>query len=138
MKRIIIVPLVLLVMTLCIAMHAETQSACEVKDQQDSTINVIAWFNKHDTVTYRVNECSWKLNDKDTVLSTSFSMIARVNVVDSTATGYKMEYTFLDFPTNTLPNSASAIERFENQITERLVKKIVGKPFISRRMNMDR
>ncbi len=116
----------MLAMTIGMAMHGETPSAPETAASPDSTINVIAWFNKHDTVTYRVNESSWKLTGTDTVLTASYSMIVRINVVDSTANGYKMDYTFLDFPTDALPDSASAIDRFQNQITDKLARKIVG------------
>lgn len=116
----------MLAMTIGMAMHGETPSAPETTASPDSIINVIAWFNKHDTVTYRVNESSWKLTGTDTVLTASYSMIARINIVDSTANGYKMDYTFLDFPTDALPDSASAIDRFQNQITDKLARKIVG------------
>lgn len=116
----------MLVMTISMATYGETPSTSEATVPQDSTINIIAWFNKHDTVTYRVNEYSWKLNDTDTVLTASYSMIARINVVDSTAKGYKMDYTFWDFPTDTLPDSASLIDKFQNQITDKLARKIVG------------
>lgn len=116
----------MLVMTISMAMHSEIPSPLETIVPQDSTINIIAWFNKHDTATYRVNEYSWKLNDTDTVLTASYSMIVSINVVDSTAKGYKMDYTFLDFPTDALPDSASVIDRFQNQITDRLARKIVG------------
>lgn len=116
----------MLAMTIGMAMHGETPSAPETTASPDSIINVIAWFNKHDTVSYRVNESSWKLTGTDTVLTASYSMIARINVVDSTANGYKMDYTFLDFPTDALPDSASAIDRFQNQITDKLARKIVG------------
>ena len=113
-------------MTINMTVHGETPSTPETTVPQDSTINIIAWFNKHDTVTYRVNEYIWKLNDTDTVLTASYSMIARINVVDSTAKGYKMGYTILDFPTDTLPDSASEIDRLQNQITDRLARKIIG------------
>lgn len=116
----------MLAMAIGTVTYGETPSAPETIDSQDSTINVIAWFNKHDTVTYRVGEYSWKLNDTDTVLTATYSMIARISVVDSTANGYKMDYTFLDFPTDTLPDSASAIDKFQNQITDKLARKIVG------------
>lgn len=116
----------MLVMTISMSIYGETPSAPEATESQDSTINVIAWFNKHDTVTYRVSESSWKLNGTDTVLTASYSMIARISVVDSTANGYKMDYTFLDFPAETLPDSASEIDRFQHQITDKLARKIVG------------
>lgn len=116
----------MLVMTISMAMHGETPSTLGTSAPQDSTINIIAWFNKCDTVIYRISEYSWKLNDTDTVLTASYSMIARINVVDSTAKGYKMDYTFLDFPTDTLLDSASEIDRFQNQITDKLARKIIG------------
>lgn len=116
----------MLVMTISMAVYGETPSTPETTAPEDSTINIIAWFNKHDTVTYRVNESSWELNDTDTVLTASYSMIARINVVDSTAKGYKMDYTFLDFPTDILPDSASMIDKFQNQITDKFARKIVG------------
>lgn len=93
---------------------------------QDSTINVIAWFNKNDTVTYWVNESVWTLDDVDTVRTASASMKVRINVVDSTANGYKMDYTFLEFPTEALPDTASALEIFQNQITANLGNKVLG------------
>lgn len=126
MKKIIIVTLFMLAMATSMALHSGTPSTQENTVPQDSTINVIAWFNKHDTVTYVVNESSWKLNGTDTVLTASYSMTARINVVDSTANGYKMDYTFLDFPTDPLPDSASTIDRFQKQITDKLARKIVG------------
>lgn len=122
MKKIIIVTLLMLAMAISMTLHSETPSTQENTVPQDSTINVIAWFNKHDTVTYVVNESSWKLNGTDTVLTASYSMTARINVVDSTANGYKMDYTFLEFPTDTLPDSASAIDRFQKQIPDKLAR----------------
>ena len=126
MKRIIIWPLLILVMTISMVMHGETPSSPEIASLQDSTINVIAWFNKHDTATYWVNESSWDINGNDTVRTSSVAMKVRINVVDSTANGYKMDYTFLEFPTDTLPDSASAIDRFQNQMISKLGRKIVG------------
>ncbi len=35
-------------------------------DDADSTVAVIAWFNKRDTMTYWINESSWKVKDGDT------------------------------------------------------------------------
>ena len=116
----------MLAITFSMATYGETTSTSEANPPQDSIINVIAWFNKCDTVTYWVNESSWKINDADTVRTASFSMKVRLNVVDSTANGYKMDYTFLEFPTDALPDSASAIDRFQNQIIGKLAQKIVG------------
>lgn len=53
-------------------------------------------------------------------------MKVRVNVIDSTAEGYKMDYTFLEFPAAVLSDSASAVEKFQNEIVTKLGNKIVG------------
>lgn len=93
---------------------------------EDSLVNVIAWFNKHDSVTYMVTETSWKFNGNDTVLKAGSQMKVLINVVDSTAEGYKMEYTFLDFPSVAVPDSASAVAKFQNQIIAKFADKIIG------------
>lgn len=126
MKSIIILPLLILAIAAGTAAHGEPQQPQENVAPQDSTIDVIAWFNRHDTVTYWVNESVWKISGTDTVRTASAAMKVRINVVDSTANGYKMDYTFLEFPTDTLPDSASDIERFQNQITAKLGSKIAG------------
>lgn len=126
MKKLLIFLLCMLALTVSTTVYGEASTLQENTAPQDSIINIIAWFNKHDTVTYWVYENSWKLNDTDTVLTASVSMKVRLNVVDSTANGYKMDYTFLEFPTDALPDSASAIDKFQNQITAKLGGKIVG------------
>ena len=126
MKKIILWLSCILAATVSIAVYGSASPQQSDSTAQDSTINIIAWFNKHDTVTYWVSESSWKINDTDTVRTASYSMKVRINVVDSTAEGYKMDYTFLEFPADTLPDSASAIEKYQNQITAKLADKIVG------------
>ena len=108
------------VMTISMAMHGQTPSTPENTAPQDSTINVIAWFNKRDTVTYRVNESSWKLNGTDTILTASYSMMVRINVVDSTSNGYKNHNTIMYFHTDKLTYSSYSIEKFKNKITDKL------------------
>ena len=126
MKKIILWLSCILVATVSIAVYGNPSSQQSDSAAQDSTINIIAWFNKHDTVTYWVSESSWKLNGSDTVRTASFAMKVRVNVVDSTAEGYKMDYTFLEFPATVLSDSASAVEKFQNEIVTKLGNKIVG------------
>ena len=126
MKKIILWLSCILVTTVSIAVYGNPSSQQSDSAAQDSTINIIAWFNKHDTVTYWVSESSWKINDTDTVRTASFAMKVRVNVVDSTAEGYKMDYTFLEFPAAVLSDSASAVEKFQNEIVTKLGNKIVG------------
>lgn len=91
---------------------------------QDSTLDVIGWFCNRDTVTYWIQESDWKLNKGDTIQTAGVSTNVMITVADSTATGYKMNYTFLDVRGDSLANSELA--DFQNKIVALLGKKIVG------------
>lgn len=127
MKKIIILPLLMLFVAISMVVRGEAASSQDNAATQDSTIDVIAWFNKHDTAIYCVDQTKWKINGADTALAASYRMFVRVNVVDSTAAGYKIDYTFMEFPPSIIPDSASAIEKFQSQISDKLSNKIVGK-----------
>lgn len=71
----------------------------------DSVVPVIAFFSKNDTMTYWMSEATWDVKGSDTTRTTSISTKVMINVTDSTKKGYKMEYTFLDFKTDTLQDS---------------------------------
>ena len=125
MKKILIWLLFMLAMTISISAQGETSKAQDNTEQKDTTINVIGWFSKHDTMTYWINESQWQVSDSDTIRTASASTKVRIVVTDSTAKGYKMVYTFLEFPTDTLPETASALAKFQNQITAKYGQKIV-------------
>lgn len=63
---------------------------------EDSVVNVVAYFCKGDTCEYWIYENEWKVNGKDTVKTLGVSTQVRLVVNDSTSKGYKMSYTFLD------------------------------------------
>lgn len=126
MNRIIIPALIVLTLAINLSVHGALTSPQTNVAPQDSTIEVVAWFNKNDTATYLVKQSSWKINETDTVMTSSVAMRVRLNVVDSTEAGYKMEYTFLEFPNDSLPDSAPASERLQHEITNRLAKRVVG------------
>ena len=115
---------------LTIAVSTTVRSAASPQQESvvdpDSTLCVIGWFNKCDTLTYWINESGWKIGGVDTVRTSSATVKVRVNVVDSTANGYKMEYTFLEFPTDTLPESAPFMQKFQNDLIAKVSKKIIG------------
>ena len=46
--------------------QTEFSTTKEVEDI-DSTLAVIAYFNKHDTLVYWISEAEWSVNGKDTV-----------------------------------------------------------------------
>lgn len=105
--------------------HAQTNHTQDTAtQQQDSTINVIGWFSKNDTVDYWISESQWKFNGIDTIKTAGLKTKVRLLVTDSTSTGYKMTYTFIDFIGDTIPNSP--LNDFQNRIAEKLGKKIAG------------
>ncbi len=103
--------------------HAESDSAESVA-MPDSTVAVIAWFNKRDTVTYWINEGEWKIKGTDTIKSAGINTKVMLTVADSTDEGYTMEYQFLNFQGDALADSE--LGALQNRIAEKLGKKIIG------------
>lgn len=105
--------------------HAETVAVHdEADDPRDSTLDVIGWFCKNDTLEYWINESSWKFNGADTIKTSGVSTLVRLVVTDSTASGYQMDYTFLKFESDSIADTP--IGNYHNRIVERLSNKIVG------------
>lgn len=44
----------------------------QTREESDSTVAVIAWFDMRDTMTYWINEGSWTVKDGDTTKSPEF------------------------------------------------------------------
>lgn len=96
----------------------------DVKSEEDSSIAVIAWFDKSDTLTYWISEGQWKVQDNDTVQTMGVWTKVMLTVTDSTKKGYDMEYRFLEFDSDTLPDSE--IGTFMNTIVAKLRQKVMG------------
>ena len=122
--KILILILSLLAISSGLTVYGESNPMQENAKPQDSTIDVIGWFNKYDTLTYWIHETSWRINGTDTVRTGLVSTKVRINVVDSTATGYKMDYAFLEFTTDT--TATTSLTDFQNKIIAKLGQKIVG------------
>lgn len=95
----------------------------DVTASQDSTLSVIGWFCKCDTAVYWIQEGEWSINNGDTIKTAGVSTKVMVTVTDSTATGYKMDYTFLDVRCDTLDNSE--LNERQNKIAL-IGKKLIG------------
>ena len=91
---------------------------------QDTALNVIAWFSKRDTVVYWIQESEWKIQPGDTVKRSGVSTQVMVTVIDSTAAGYKMDYTFMDVRGDSLADPE--LGGLQNRLVEYLGRKIVG------------
>ena len=88
------------------------------------TVEVIAWFNKCDTMVYWVSQGEWKVNEGDTVMTTGLSMKVMLTVTDSTKGGYDMEYKFLDFKSDSIADSE--LNNLQSLLVGKLGSKIVG------------
>ena len=73
--------------------YAQAQNLAQV--QEDSTINVVAYFCKNDTMEYRMEELQQKICGNDTTQNYYISEDFRIIVRDSTSNGYKLEYSSL-------------------------------------------
>lgn len=73
------------------------QSQTLQNDGPDSTIQVVAYFCKGDSMVYNYNTRKWKVSQGDTTVSHAFSEKFLLVVEDSTADGYKIAYTPLDY-----------------------------------------
>lgn len=119
--------LLLLAMSAGIRVHGGTATPQDNDAQKDSTVNVIAWFGSHDTVTYNIHHNEWRINGWDTIHSGAASMKVQLNIVDSTAVGYKLKYTILEYKTDTVAGTSSAIAALKDRITSDFGNRLTGK-----------
>ncbi len=78
------------------AMNLQAQgTTLQNNEQEDSTISVIGYFCKNDTMEYQRTQGKYKISGNDTIDTGSFTERFRVAVTDSTSEGYKMEITLL-------------------------------------------
>lgn len=126
MRRVLFFITSLIMLTSGMSLHAQVSSSQDdvAAEVEDSTVDVIGWFCKNDTVDYWISEGKWKVNDGDTIKTAGVNTKVRLVVTDSTAAGYKMNYTFLECEGDTTAHSRMG--DFQNKIVELLGKKIVG------------
>lgn len=101
-----------------------TVAYSQTQEESDSTVAVIAWFDKRDTMTYWINEGSWTVKDGDTTKISGFSTKVMVTVTDSTKKGYGIEYKFLEFQNDSVDDTT--LSDFQNRLVARLSDKIAG------------
>lgn len=101
-----LVSLFLLVIMLCGVNITRAGGVPQSADvvSEDSTISVIGWFFNHDTISYCIQEGKWKIVPHDTIQTMGTTTRVMITVADSTASGYKMDYTIQHFSCDSLPN----------------------------------
>jgi len=60
-------------------------------ESQDSTVDIVAYFCKNDTMEYRYEHHEVKIEDNDTVIESKYISDLRLIVRDSTSEGYEIE-----------------------------------------------
>lgn len=98
MKSNFVIPLVVF-LSVCLGIGGSVASyGVADLEKQDSTISVIAYFCKNDTMKYVRTKTSFTVDDGDTLSSdTAFREEFMIVVLDSTAKGYKIEFMPVSF-----------------------------------------
>ena len=94
-------------------------------DPEDSTISVVAYFCNRDTFVYREYYGEWKIEGEDTVMTADMEASYMINVTDSTAKGYELEFHLLDYQT-ALPEGADAGTEISSFFADMFGKRIKG------------
>ncbi len=128
MRKLFLVIICSFLVTCGVITYAQTDQTAALQDSdvepQDSTIDVIGFFSKNDTLIYWINESKWELDTSDTIKTAGISSKVRLTVVDSTSTGYKMDYTILEVSSDT--NVNSFINGLQEKFVDKLAPKMVG------------
>lgn len=124
MKKLVILIFGLLFAAGYLVSRAQSSQSSDETADVDSTVSVIGWFSKCDTLEYWILQGEWKIDGADTLKTTGIATKVRIVVTDSTSEGYKMDYTFLEIEGDTIENSP--LNNIQNRITEKLGRKIIG------------
>lgn len=114
----------LLLVACAMAANAANSAATEAEAAQDSTVDVIGWYSKNDTLDYWIVQSVWRFDGDDTTAANSMMEKVRIVVTDSTSEGYKMDYTILDILCDSV-NGQPYMEFLKN-LTDSVAKRIVG------------
>lgn len=81
----------ILVALLATALQGRAQTQA-ITAGEDSTINVVAWFNKNDTTEYVYTKSNVLVSDGDTTRTGNTEEMFRLVVADSTSDGYRLKF----------------------------------------------
>ena len=81
----------------CVAMASWSQNLMLSQEEPEDVIEVVGYFFKNDTITYRQTHNKYKIQENDTTVSESYVEEFMIVVTDSTSDGYKMKYVPLSF-----------------------------------------
>ena len=100
----------LLLSILCLSCVAITAWSQKNQEDPEDVINVVGYFCKNDTMTYRQMHYKNKIQGNDTIVSENYREEFMIVVTDSTSEGYKMKYIPQSFTLRdtTIPDTGTA------------------------------
>lgn len=88
-----------LVCMVCVALVALSQNLMLDQEEAEDVIDVVGYFCKNDSMTFRLIQQEYEIKGCDTTISESCEKEFLIVVTDSTSKGYKMKYVPLSFKT---------------------------------------
>ena len=94
----------------------------ESVQEADSVVDVIAWFDKNESMTYWIHESEWRFSGGDTTHILGAATKVMITVTDSTKNSYDMEYRFLETKLDLEADSPvqQEMKRLIGQVQEKL------------------
>ena len=105
----------------CLAMTAWSQNLMLNQEEPEDVIEVVGYFSKNDTVTYRQTHSKYKIQGNDTTVSESYVEEFMIVVTDSTSDGYKMKYIPLNFTLHDADTVTSLMANATSQLMQSVV-----------------
>lgn len=124
MKKFFVVAMVTVVLDIMAMFAGNRTLDNESQTDEDSTVAVVAWFSKSDTLVYWVGEGEWNVVGNDTIKTLGLWTKVMLTVTDSTKNGFDLEYRFLEFDTDPSVKSEQAtlikamMDKFAPKMTE--------------------
>lgn len=96
----------------------------ESVQEADSVVDVIAWFDKNESMTYWIHESEWRFSGGDTTHILGAATKVMITVTDSTKNSYDMEYRFLETKLN--PEADSPVQQEMKRLIGQVQEKLAG------------
>ena len=100
------------------------------QDESGREVPIISYFNKGDSLVYWTNSERRQVKDGDTVLVRKSREKFSLTVIDSTRAGYRIEYKYLGYESDT--TCITENERIAFEFARRMSDELIGKSLVFR------
>lgn len=100
------------------------------QDESGREVPIISYFNKGDSMVYWCNTERRQVKDGDTVLVRKSREKFSLTVLDSTRAGYRIEYKYMDYESDTA--CIAEEEKFAFEFAKRMSDELIGKSLVFR------